>query len=375
MLSLVTALGLLGEERRWFGKVAGALFIIAAMAFLANLGLVPSAATQDVPFYGVVFDFFVPLAIPLLLFGANLKSLFSESRRLVIIFLLGTVGVLLGAAISFFLFDLGPNTNKVVGVFAATLIGGSVNFVATAETLGFSSDPLFATAAAVDNLFANGYIFLLFLLPSIQSLRSRFVAAPVEEQSTRNNQTEIKTKEDSFLLKLGLAFAIAAVICWLGQWLGSGIQSLTASSLNLEILVSTVLILVVANIPLFNLSKLEDIAFSAGMLLLLVFLGVIGTAVSLKVVFEAGPAVMYICITTISIHLIFTLLSARLLNISLEEVLISSAANTAGPSISAPLAATIGLKHLVSSAVLLGVLGYALGTFLGVGLAQLLSLL
>jgi len=379
ILFLVTVIGLVGEERKWFGNIAGTLFVIAFMALLANMGVVPGSADSSfsVPAYSVVFDYFVPLAIPLLLFGADLRSILETSRKLLFIFIIGSIGILLGAALSYFLFDVGENTFKVVGVFAATLIGGSVNFLATAETLEFTNDPLFATAAAVDNLFANGYIFLLFLFPGLKGLRKQFADPPISADSLDQEIDDINVNHASFatnlIQKLALSIAIAFFVCWLGQVLGSSLQTVLGLEINLDILVSTILILMMANFKFFRLNELEHVAFPIGMILLYVFLGVIGAAVSLKVVAEAGPSVIYICITTIVVHLLFTMGVAKLSNISLEEVVITSAANTAGPSISAPLAAAIGQKQLVSSAILLGVMGYALGTFLGVGLAKILQ--
>ena len=377
ILFAVTSIGLLGEKRKWFGNIAGTLFVIAFMALLANLGVVPGSAddSYSVSAYGVVFDYFVPLAIPLLLFGADLSNILKTSRKLLFIFFVGSIGILLGAALSFYLFDVGESTFKVVGVFAATLIGGSVNFLATAETLEFTSDPLFATAAAVDNLIANGYIFLLFLIPGLKSVSKWFVDPSLESElpfQSVSSEDEIDDTTGSLIEKIALSIAVAFLVCWLGQVIGSWLQSSLGIKINLDILITTILVLAMANLRVFRLRDLEHVAFPIGMILLYVFLGVIGAAVSIKVVTQAGPNVIFICITTILVHLLFTMAVAKLCKISLEEVVITSAANTAGPSISAPLAAAIGQKQLVSSAILLGIMGYALGTFFGVGLASFL---
>lgn len=52
---------------------------------LSNLGVLPAAA----PAYTVVNKFLLPLAVPLLLFSADIKRVFSETGRLWLAFLLG----------------------------------------------------------------------------------------------------------------------------------------------------------------------------------------------------------------------------------------------------------------------------------------------
>jgi uncharacterized membrane protein len=55
-----------------------------------------------------------------------------------------------------------------------------------------------------------------------------------------------------------------------------------------------------------------------------------------------------------------------LLNVSLKEIIVASVANIGGASVAAPTAATLGMKKAVTPAILIGILGYVIGTFLGV---------
>jgi uncharacterized membrane protein len=52
---------------------------------LSNLGVIPAVA----PAYTVVNKFLLPLAVPLLLFSADIKRVFSETGRLWLAFILG----------------------------------------------------------------------------------------------------------------------------------------------------------------------------------------------------------------------------------------------------------------------------------------------
>ena len=89
------------EQRyKWSSKVPGAVIaLIIAIAF-SSFNIIPT----DAPVYDMVWGYVVPIAIPLLLFQVNVKSIFTESRRLLIIFLMSSIGTMLGAFIAFFIF-------------------------------------------------------------------------------------------------------------------------------------------------------------------------------------------------------------------------------------------------------------------------------
>jgi len=68
----------------------------------------------------------------------------------------------------------------------------------------------------------------------------------------------------------------------------------------------------------------------------------------------------------LSVHLLFLLIAARVLGIGVRTLAIASSANIGGPGVSAPMAAGMGLHSQITAAVLVGILGYVIGTFLGV---------
>jgi uncharacterized membrane protein len=72
-------------------------------------------------------------------------------------------------------------------------------------------------------------------------------------------------------------------------------------------------------------------------------------------------------------HFVFLLSLAKLFKLDVYEVVISSAANIMGPSVAAPMAASMGQKKLVTPGILVGILGYVIGTFIGVSIALALS--
>ncbi len=376
ILVVVSAVCAFGERKGWFGSISGALVVILVMGVFASIGLVPSASdsTLEVPVYDFVFTYVVPIAIPLLLFSADLKKIVRESGRLLGIYLIGSLGVVLGAVVASFIFDLGAETHKVAGTFIGTYTGGSVNFMAVAATLDFLENPLFPATIAVDNVFTNIYIAFLFFLPAFSWLAKRFPDYQAELETVNVGQlVSDDTVGPTLMERLATVLAISSIICAVGLFLSPLISRSLGTEINLDLLVVTLLILILANVFPKWLQKMESEAYELGMLLLYVFLGVIGAASDIREMFTATPAILLFAMITLIVHFLVCLLGGKMLGMSLKEIAVASAANAGGPSTSAPMAATFGMKKAVTPAVLIGVLGYVIGTFLGVGTGLLLK--
>jgi len=376
-LVAAATIGIVGDRYRWFGNLSGILITILVTAILSTIHVIPSASdpSLDVPAYHFVYEFLVPISIPLLLFNVHLKKIVRESGRLLLLFLIGSFGVVIGAVLSFFLFPLGVESFKVAAVFIGTYTGGSVNFMAVASTLDFIQSPLFTTVATVDNVFTNLFFLLLFLLPAVAKLRNQYVPYIEDGEEKADAGTEKLTDKSASVLmeKLAVSLLISLLVVASGSQLNTLIQSYTEITVDLEILIITVLITIVANLFPSLLSKYESVAFQLGMIMMFVFLATIGAACDLSVMLSASPFILAFAAVTLGIHLCIILLVGKWLKFSLEEILIASIANAGGPSVAAPMAANFGMKKAVTPAILISILGYVIGTFLGVGTGLILS--
>ena len=128
----------------------------------SNLGLIPCEA----PAYAVVNRFLLPLAVPLLLFAADLRRVVRDTGRLLLAFLLGTVGTVVGTLVAFSflpLRSLGSDSWKIAAALMGRHIGGAVNYVAVTEALQ-ASPSVVASGLAADNLICALYFTALFAL-------------------------------------------------------------------------------------------------------------------------------------------------------------------------------------------------------------------
>jgi uncharacterized membrane protein len=355
VLLSAAAFGLWAERTRWGSKLSGAVIAIGTTFVLSNLRVIPAEA----PAYGAVWSYLVPLAIPLLLFKADLRRIVREAGPTLIAFLAGAVGTVLGTWIAFQVVPLGEEGWKLAGIFCATYVGGSLNYMASAEALGLRSGDLLAAGVAADNLAMTLYFLVLFSLPSLPWLRRRYVNRVIENDiETHESGPRISVRS------MATALAIAATVCAVGYGL-AGALGVGSSG----ILVMTALIVAVATLFPRRMGALAG-AHELGVLLMQVFFAAIGASASIILVITHGVMLFVFAIAILAAHLAFILVACKLLGLDLAEIVIASNANMGGPASAAAMAVARRWEALVIPAILCGTLGYAIATFVGVAVGH-----
>lgn len=358
VLFSAAAFGLWAEKTKWGSKLSAVVVTILATFVLSNLNIIPT----DAPAYGVVWSYLVPLAIPLLLFKANLKRIIKEAGPTLIAFVFGAIGTVLGTFTAFSLIDLGVEGYKLAGIFCATYIGGSMNFVAASEALQLTSGELLAAGVAADNLIMTIYFLVLFALPSVAFLRKIF---PTYHQDKAHSITdtieEAKESPRLDLLSIGKALAIGTII----SAIGFALQDITGLP-GTGILFITFLVVLIATVFHKQMGEIGG-ADQIGTFFMQVFFAVIGASANIGIVLSVGPVLFLFAALILSIHLIFLLTAGKLFKLDLAELVIASNANMGGPTTAAAMAVARKWDALVIPAILVGTLGYAIATFIGVG--------
>lgn len=374
VLVAAAALGIWSEHKKWLKQVSGILITMIVMSVLSMSGVVPVASNpkMKVEVYDLIFSYFIPLSIPMMLMGSNIRRIIREGGKLLVAFLVGALGVILGSFLAFYLIDLGADSGNVAGVIAATLIGGSMNFIATGEIMNFSTHPLFSATIAVDNFAANAYILLMFAVPSMTFL-ARFFVKPKAENLEVSERTDNETSYPITIERIAMVVLIAAVIAGAGNLISELIQRVYETRMSMSILIITILSVVMANLFPKSLKKIEDTAFAIGLWMMYIFLAAIGASTNLADMLQVGPSVLGFYLIIMFVHFLFLLSLSKLFRFDVYEVIISSSANIMGPSVAAPMAASLGQKKLITPAILVGILGYVIGTFIGVTIAMTLS--
>ena len=81
---------LLEQKYQWASTISGAIIALVGAMLLSNFKIIPTES----PVYDTVWDYAVPISIPLLLFSSNILKIWKESRRLLYIFLIASVGTI-----------------------------------------------------------------------------------------------------------------------------------------------------------------------------------------------------------------------------------------------------------------------------------------
>ena len=362
-LVVLVAVGFAAEKTRWGRALSAPLFILFGAMLLSNVGVIPYSA----PMYGTVSSVIVPMAIPMLLLRADLKKVFAESGPMLLAFTVAVVLTVVGAYVGAFLIDLGEYEAQITGVLAASYIGGSVNFVATSQAVEFNDSSTYVATLSADAVGAVLFLLLLMSLPALgfarRAMPSRFIDA--EQNEAIDPNAHLASDDSSFDLPKAInGLALSLVICAVGQ----GIVTLFNTP-NLFIVIITMLALLVANFgkPLLKHVQAE---FEIATFMMYVFFAVIGAGADLGQVLGAAlPATLFL-VVLILVHLGLLLLVGRLLRLDLAEAMVASNACILGPPTAAALAASRGWRELVMPGMLVGILGYSIGTFIGVGIYQ-----
>ena len=360
VLTGLAGFGFWCERFAWGRRYSGVMLLIAAAILLANLRIIPTAA----PVYDITWNYLVPIAIPLLLFQADLRRIIRESGPTLLAFVIGSAGVVAGVLIGVTLLDLGPREPELGGIFTGTYIGGSLNFAAVSEASGMQDGSVLAAAVAADNVVTNLHFLLIILLPGIAWMSARY---PTHHMDTA---TEVATEEtahrvaDLDIAGLLAAFFLAFVLAALGRLFAD-----LAGTPQFAILVTTALALVVATALPGLVAKLSGYT-EAGNVLMFIFLASIGATADIWQLIELAPVLFVFASIIIIVHLVTMFGIGKWLKLDLAELIMASAVCIGGPASAAAIASAKGWRELLIPGVLAGSLGYAIGSFIGVSVVE-----
>jgi uncharacterized membrane protein len=348
---------------RWklFQILPPLIFIYLVPVVLANGGILTSVS----PVYENMQSIMLPMLLVLLMLKVNLGGALRVMGRGVGVMLFGTLGVMLGAPIGLMVVRpwLGPDAWKGYGALSGSWIGGTGNLAAVAEMLETPGTEFGLAVLADSTLYA---IWLPILLGS-KRLADRFasftgVAANrielMEQAAEAEHQEPQAPSTQDYLFLLSIAFAAA----WLAELVSNHLPEFKPllSQSTWRILSITTIGICLSYTPLSRIPGSHEL----GMALVYLFVTQMGASAILKDVaelaipFVAGAAIM------ISIHGIFCVLGAKLFRTDLHTAAIASAANIGGAA-SATIVASYHRRSLVPAAILMALIGYAIGNYCG----------
>ncbi|MBS5788236.1 MAG: DUF819 domain-containing protein [Clostridioides difficile] len=373
----------LEQKYNWASKVSGAIIALVGAMVLSNLKIIPTES----PVYDQVWGYVVPLAIALLLYQCNIKKIWKESGRLLIIFLISSVGTMLGATVGFLaLHKLIPNLYMVAAMMSASYIGGGVNFAAMSGAFEVPGD-LVSAAVVADNLLMALYFFVLISIPSITFFRKHFKHPHVDEfenmevKSGETTASSYWSGKDISLKDIAFAFASAFIIVAASVQLAGLFAAIIPTSNpllsmlntlfgNQYLIITTITMLLATFIPKFfgEIKGAQEI----GTFLIYLFFVVIGVPASIGLIIQKSPLLLLYCVVMVVINMMITFIGAKLFKFTLEEAILASNANIGGPTTAAAMAISKGWTKLVGPILIVGTLGYIVGNYFGLFIGNIL---
>ena len=371
------AISILLEQRfKWAQLISGAILALLGAMLLSNFKIIPTEA----PVYDMVWDYLVPLAIPLLLFQSNIKKIWRESQRLLVIFLIASIGTMIGVSIAFLLLHSSiPHLDKIAAMMTGSYIGGGVNFAALSAKFQTPSDLISSTVVA-DNSVMALYFMLLMILPQLRWVQKWF---RTETRTSKKETTEADYWQATpvhlydIAIALGLSVAIVAVSFTISDILKQLIpsswgllQALLSFVGDPYLLITTITLGLVMKFERF-FEKLNG-TNEFGTFMIYIFFVVIGIPASFHTIFKTAPLLFIFVLIILIFNLGLTLIVGRLFHFKLEEMLLASNATAGGPTTAAALAISKGWHELIGPILIVGTLGYVIGNYAGTLMYHLL---
>jgi len=381
VMMVAVAVSIYLEQRYiWASRLTGPVIALVIALVLVNVGIIPSAA----PVYNdIVWGYFVPLAIPLLLLQTNIRRIWNETGQLLAIFLIGSIGTIAGAVIGCALLQSSiEGLPKVTAMMTGSYIGGVVNFTELAD-LFKANGTLVSSAIVADNLNMAIYFLILIGIAGNAVIR-RFYEHPlideVERQGVSEEGQTLAAKywgrKEISLRDLAMCIAYAVIVVTVSKLIGDTFATLVpADGGMLSKMCSTFLgsqyvwitLLSVLFTSIFEKqANAMNGAQEIGTFFIYMFFFNIGVPASITEIVTNAPLLFVFCFIMVVVNMLFCLIGGKMLNFPLEDIIIASNANIGGPTTAAGIAIAQGWTRLVGPAMLVGTFGYAIGTYIGI---------
>ena len=369
----------LAEEKTKLGaNISAPLLAMASAMLLATTGIIPSSS----PALDLVWRALMPLAVALSLLGVNLRDAARTSGPALAAFAVGAIGSIVGTVVAYALVgsSLGPDSWRVAACLCASYVGGSLNYAATAQALGLSAAPggqaALAAGMAADNLAMAVFLSALMVAKAEppetkkeKAFASWLETSAGDDGNAGGNEARV-TNGGPSARTVACALAAALVFLELGKLLTRAFGLPAGTSLG----VSSALIPAVAwTVGMITRSGVmhagsEPFAGSdaVGGALMLVFFAALGASADPAVAVRAGgPALAFIAIQ-LATHLAFVLAVGKgAMKLPAWAVLTASNACVGGPATAAAMASARGWAAAVQPAIVVGTVGYVVGTPIG----------
>ena len=360
----------------WLGKIGPVLILYFIGIIIGNIGLMPEQmpAVQE-----ILSNAMIPLAIPLMLYGCTFKM--SGARSQILALITGLISVTLAVVIGYMIFGKSlPEGAKIGGMLTGVYTGGTINLAALKTMLGVK-DETYILINSYDILVS--FLYLSFLLTIGIKLFRKFLPNTLDTFTDRDEaaiqkemQKEEKKPHRGFLTRIGVAYIaklLGLTILIVG--ISAGIALLMPESMFMTIFI---LMLTTLGIGCSFIKKIHKMKYSydIGMYFIYIFCIVVASMADLSELnLIGGMELLGYLLVAVFGSLLLQVIFAKIFKIDSDMMVIASVTYINSPPFVPMMAAAMKNKDVLIPGLTIGVIGYAVGNYLGFLMSQLLGLL
>ena len=360
----------------WLGKIGPVLILYFIGIIIGNIGLMPEQmpAVQE-----ILSNAMIPLAIPLMLYGCTFKM--SGARSQVLALITGLISVTLAVITGYMIFGKSlPEGARIGGMLTGVYTGGTINLAALKTMLGVK-DETYILINSYDILVS--FLYLSFLLTIGIKLFRKFLPNTLDTYTEKDEaaiqkemQKEEKKPHRGFLTRIGAAYIaklLGLTILIVG--ISAGIALLLPESMFMTIFI---LMLTTLGIGCSFIKKIHKMKYSydIGMYFIYIFCIVVASMADLSELnLIGGMELLGYLLVAVFGSLLLQVIFAKIFRIDSDMMVIASVTYINSPPFVPMMAAAMKNKDVLIPGLTIGVIGYAVGNYLGFLMSQLLGLL
>jgi len=336
---------------------------------IANISAVP----WDKELSMSISEIAVPIAIPLVLMSTNLLKWLKLAKTTILSFVLVMIAALVASLLTVFIFRNSTDIAwKLAGMLTGCYTGGTPNLMAVGMSLEVPSATIIMINTS-DMLWGGMYFLLLTSI--IKKIYRKFLPAFISTSQSLEQEDHFmqsvfvngrKNGIKNIIITLIIAIVAAAIAIGISVILTGGIS-----------LIPVLLMVSTFGVGLSFSKKIHKIegTWHVGQYIILLFSIGLGGTVDFKAFFTSSPTMILYTGTMMMSAIIIHFILCKIFKIDADTALITSTAGIYGPAFIAPVANALNNQEIVVSGLITGLAGYAIGNYLGLGIAMLMKLI
>jgi len=354
-------------------KIGAVLICYGIGLIIGNSGVLPEGALK---YQNLLTTITVPLALPLILFSMDIKRWFKLAGSALASLFIGIFSVVVMLLVGYWIYKGKiPDIWKVAGMLTGIYTGGTPNMAAIKTALNVDNGLYIMTHTYE---VALGAIYLLFILSVGQKVFLLFLPpfkkseVNIQEEKNMNIEDEFESYKGFFekktflplLASFGLSILILGVSFLLGKLLPEDYST-----------AATILFITTFGILSSLIPKIKAInkTFQLGMYIILIFCIAVSSMADLKQLANISFSLFYyVGLAMFGSHLLHALI-AKFFKIDADTVIISGIALICSPPFVPVVAGALKNREVILTGLTVGIVGYALGNYLGIFIAYALK--